>query len=56
MYFYGVYTKQENKLTRVYEIVDVEFERKELFARTYNKNINNFEMDLQILSCEFQPI
>lgn len=56
MYFYGVYIKQKNKLTRVYEIVDVEFKRKEIIARTYNKNINKFGVDLQTLPCELQPI
>lgn len=56
MYFYGVYTKKDGKLARIYEIVDVDFERDEIFARTYNKEINNFDMDLQILSCELKPL
>ena len=56
MYFYGVYTQKNGKLARIYEIVDVDFDRDQIFARTYNKEINNFDMDLQILSCELKPL
>lgn len=56
MYFYGVFIQSNKKLIKNDEIVDLEFETKEIFARKYNKELQKFELELRVLNCDFEPV